>query len=477
MRKTSVLTAAVLSFGISFGIAAMAPLCAQRHPGGINIGGGYPLVSSSWGEGAYTCNKNSPVYTTLWNFTSPGTLTYFPYYWHGARMDVDNRSYVHVAAATNAPQYTHTGGVYVFDQLTQSARTIAKNAQDFASASGLEVTSDGDYLVVANTPAPASNHHLLRVKPSGGYSTVLTTAQLGYTAQFIHAAREDVASGDVLVPISGTQGSTVNPVLAVSGDNALRTFHASTSGPFPPYGFEQDHRTGDCYYSTGSRIMRFEPGNRPQVLAADLSTILPPATTGHGAVLENQTIANPQLIVHVHSYANSGSRTWLCWFDRQANWTVTKTTAYFTASNRQKVLAYPNLDIFHDKNNYIQPIKTAARSWSIDIDMPAYALKSYIMLPTLSGHVPGFRVDTRRVFLNWDAATNAAVQNAIPGVWSQGSGILGTSGRANGKLNLTNVGLPSGLQFVVHLVVAVVDPSAPSGVSFITEATPLQVNT
>lgn len=447
--------------------AAATGALAQPHPEGINAGGGYPVNGTNFGAGVYTLDKQQAVHTTVWNLTVPGAATYLPNYWRDARMNIDNRTHVYVTGENSSPSFTQTSGVFAFDPQSKATVPIAQDPSALYIGNGIELTTDGDYLVAAQRPT--NDTHLLRVTPTGTVQTVLTTVQLGMSAAFRYPIRRDVATGDIVVP------SGANPVLAVANDGSVRTFCVGGNGIQPTFGFEQYIRSGAYYYSTQSFVLRFQQGGTGPQTAANLTQIVG-GLSATGGVFENQTINNPQMIMHVHSQSASiGSKTWLCWFDRTQNWTVTKTIQHFTSATFAKVLAYPYCDLFHEQNNYVQPIQTGRLQWAIRLQSRAFAGRRYILLPTVSGHVPGFPLDSRRVFLNWDAVTNVAVRNLIPSVFSQGAGSLGATGGATATLDLSKVGLPNGVKFVIHLTLAVIDPNAPSGIAFITEPFPLRV--
>ena len=92
---------------------------------------------------------------------------------------------------------------------------------------------------------------------------------------------------------------------------------------------------------------------------------------------------------------------------------------------------------------------------------------------TLSGVRPGVTFpDGRTIFINPDLVTVLTVNSQLPGIFSQGSGILDPNGTAVGKLNMT--AFPK-LGLTAHIIALVLDQSAYSGIGLITDPYVIQL--
>lgn len=450
-----------------------APLHAQDHPGGIVLGGGYPNQSAQFLSGSYVVDKTmAGRFTTIWTLQSPAT--YRPSSWVAAAMDVDNQCYVHTTGQ-GISGYTHTTGVFRFDPQTAAVTTIAYNSVDFSIGLGLAVGQDGDYFI-ASSAVQALDYRIYRAPGDGSYSTVLSTNQLN-GENFTFAIHRDVGSGELLVPTSGGNGALRSPVFRVSDLGTVSTWHASTKGPVPGQGWDQEIATGDMLFCMTNKLYRSTAGNAPTTVVLDLNTVLPGGRFADGGVFENQSKGNPQFIVNAYSQSplvGYGNR--LMWLDGTNNWTITKTVDPVYSTSATQII-FPLGRPFHDRANYVQTIRRTNTRWDIDLNLPAHPGAPYVIAASLSGCRPGFGIDTRRVWLNPDPVLFATLRRELPGIFGQGPRVLDVRGSAAGYVDIGPLGLPRGIQATLHIGAAVLDPNAPNGLAFITEPVPLVVRT
>lgn len=453
-------------------LAAMLPLTAsaQPHPGGLVFSSGSRFSKPAAGyRGVYIANPTTGAWSTLFE----PSATYDPAAWMQAAMDRDNRSYVH--AVNNASQ-THTEGVYSYDPSTGRVATIVFAPTEFSTgATGVTVTQDGDYLIT-------SVQGLFRADGSG----TLTTVMLAPSSflPFSSPIARDVESDRILITSQPIIPFGNAAILAMTYDETfttLRTFSASLGAAG---NWVQRLATGEFIGTRSAlrapaELQRFDAGSGPTVLTTMnfvLNSILPGTGVGNCA-FENQSTANPQLIVYGATEVRSGeAQSKLEFRDPQNNWAVTRTVVLHTGGPL-------NGQPWHDagggglfaRSNYIQTVKTGPKTWDIKLSAPTFGGKPYALLVGRSGIRPGVGIDTRRIWLNPDQLVWASTYNLLAPIFDVGPRMLDANGEATGSIDLTNVAMTPGTQIVTHMVLFVLDPSAPSGVSFITEPKPFTI--
>lgn len=444
---------------------------AQTHPGGLVAGGGYPSARIHR-EGTFVFSKTqSLTYTTIFTENAPGN--YNPGGWWQTAMDVDNRSYVHVTGI--CCNYNPGHGVFRFDPTTQKATTIFQSRNDVQWGYGLVVTQDGDYLALAESNT-SGDWRVYRADGTGAYTTVLQSAAIGATASFFSAMGRDAATGDVVFATDGTPGS---PVLALRNDGTVRTFAsgvpATFSLPAPSTGLPQQLATGDLYYleprnlRDGSRLWRIAKNGARSTIGGRVD--VGGSYLAYSAIFENQSIANPQLIVHCH-FDTTGNR--FVWLDPSNGFVRTKTIDTVQTGTRASTFAEDGT-LLHDRSNYVQTVRRGPLVWDIRMSVPTMPGKAYALVASQSGFSPGISVDSRKIWLNPDLTTAFTAFNTFPSIFNGGPGTLDANGEALGRWDFSSLGLPPGYELLFHTVLLVLDPSAPSGIAFITEPTVLRV--
>lgn len=457
-RKIMMIGGAMLLGASTFGLA-------QPHAGGVLIGGGYPSNSTSYLNGLYSVDRATGKMTTVVDtFTARR-----PYYFNQTQMDVDNRTIALVTSGTNNTLYNLTYGLFRYNPATMRFSTIARSTMDFEDLSGLSIGQDGGYYITGYGRDTSNSIHyrVYRVAPSGQWTTVLSTLQLGYRQVFSSASIRDVDTGDLLIPADVSVGFFARPVYSLSHDGTIGTWNTSSGGPNPPYGMAQEIATGDLLHISGRTLYRTQKGRT----ATSSGSITSLVNSAYGVVFENQSVANPQLIAHSVVVGSSKTTATLEFIDPTTR-TVTKTVT-FVNTNTRTLSPYPSRPALNGNARYIQTVRTGSRTWDLKLSAPAYPNKPYVVAAGFSGVRPGVPFVGRHIWLNLDPLVPLTVDNKIPSVFDPGPLMLDGNGNATGKINTGF--LPPAITLGLHIVLLVIDPAAPQGVAFITEPFPVTV--
>jgi len=451
---------------LCFGLALAAAGVAQPHPGGVMMGTGYPENNLSYLNGLFVAGKDGTFTTLVDTYTATR-----PDWFLDVQMGIDNESVVFGCKGSSSSLYNLTYGIFRCDPKSGKYTTLARDTKDFKQVYGLVATQDGAWHVCsqATDAKNQTTYHIYEVSNTGGWSTILTTVELGHKQQWIYPVGRDCTSGDLLIPSSGTVGFFTRPVYALATDGTVSTWNMSSSGPQPQYGWTQEIASGDMLYLNRNTLYRTPPGRLPMTSKAVKGFS---GVYTYGLVYENQSTAKPALITYGARQLTTLTEASLFWIDPQLS-EVTQTKTFLQA-NAKIAVPYGTADIKHHQTRYIQTVKTAAGKWDLRLSFPAYPKKGYVLAAGLSGVRPGLLFpDGRHVWLNFDDLVPLVVDNKIPFVINPGPLVLDANGRATGKINMSWAELPLGV--TVHFLVAVLDPAAPMGVALITEPYPLQL--
>jgi len=379
-------------------------------------------------------------------------------------MDLDNRRLVFGTRGLTGTLYSLTHGVFRYDPATMHYTTIARSTLDFELVYGLVANQDGDWY--ANALGKDQNlfrkYAVYRIGNGGGWTTVLTTMQLGVDQGFTFPIGRDVDTGDLLIP----SFLSPYPVYALSHQGRISTWHASLLGPTPTAGWAQEIATGDMLYAEGRAVYRAQKGGNPT--SFQVVSLMHPQGS-QAVVFDNQSAPTPQLIAYAYRQTDTDTTASLAFIDLKAP-SVTRSVTFIQAANRAPI-PYPAVHILHHRTRYIQPVKTGPAAWDLNFSFPAFPGRGYVVGANLTGVRPGFALaDGRHVWLNYDPLLPLTVKNQIPWILDPGPLVLDAGGRAQGHLDARYFPLP--LNIVIHIVVAVIDPMAPGGIAFLTEPYP-----
>ncbi len=450
--------------------ALLAP--AQPHPGGIVF---HNPDSSRTRSGVYVADRTT---NGVWSTLFTPSATYNPASWTQAVMGPDNRTIVHGTVGTRGLQ---DHGVFAYDPTTGAVTTIASDATAFGTptaglggagytegAHGVIVDQDGNYLI-------ASNNGLYLADGSGAFTTLRTVPSPAHLVK-------DATTGDVVYFEYST-----SPFFARSPVTALRLSNDNISTTVQSLGSEalftdqsnkwvQQLSTGDFLhpFGTGFRVplLRFNPTQGPTTLTTIdvLGNLYATMAGANRCAFENQSQANPQLLVYGTESNQDTISAKILSLDPQNSWAVTNTNVlekkiYLGTSDYFRTSGV----LFNDRANYIQTVKTGVCTWDIKLSAPTYGGKNYALIAGASGYWPGVSIDSRRIMINPDVLAWATAYNLIPSVFNPGPMVLDANGAATGTIDLTGLNLPAGTRFLTHMVLLVLDKAAPNGIAFITE--------
>jgi hypothetical protein len=447
-------------------VTAAATVSAQPHPGGVLVGGGYPIPAAYTMNGLFRVDRFTGTLTTIVDTTNPPRPNWIL---HG-QPGMDNSSLVFGCLGAQASTlYGLADGIFRHDPGTRTYTTLAHSPIDFLRVDGMVGDQDGDWLVTSlGLQGLSTKSALYRVSDSGrGWTTILSTLRLGQR-QYLHHVATDVDTGDLLV----STGVSPRPIYALTRGGALSTWHLSSRASGLSFlHWVQDVETGDLLSMiSGSRVVRLSKGNAdPPIIP--VAGIWP--ESAHDIAFENQSLARPLVVTYAHQRTSSLTTARLHYLDPARNFAVVRSLT-FAKGNQAARTPYLLTSIANESDRYVQTIRRAQRVWDLRLAFPGRNGRGYVVAAGLSGIRPGLRLpDGRHVWLNLDALVPLVVGNKIPAVFAPGPGVLDHRGRATGRIDVSRLGLPPGL--TVHVVVLVLDPAAPQGIAFITEPVPLQL--
>jgi hypothetical protein len=430
---------------------------AQTHPGGIMIGG--QVASTVYERGISRIDPVTGRLTTLVDSELPGGKSFVQ---SAYRTAADNHHVVFGTIGTYQSAYQFKYGVFRADPNTGLVRTLAHKREDFSWVRGVALTQDGEWLVQSPSLF-GSDHRIYRIQSSGGYTTMLTSGQLGFHAQFNVPMERDVDSGHMLVP--------AGPVLRVTGEGAFTTWHTGNGLIPPSLGFSQEIASGDLVYLSGQTLYRTARGNGPT------TTIFKPPVQPeviYCAKFDNQSLATPMVLTVGTVRRSTLSSASVHWIDPIAK-KVVKSVTIRKANARVRVPdTYKEIDFY--RSRYIQTVRTGAGRWNIYLQFPTRPARNYVLVAGMSGVRPGFRTpDGRHVWLNPDSLFWLTLGNLAPGIFDPGPGVLGVQGRAQGRVDVSALSPRQPLGATIWMIALVLDAAAPSGISFVTEPYPLSL--
>lgn len=421
---------------------------AQSHPERMIVGGGFPAAPSDPVNlpGIYLVQPTTGSLVTFNDYTV-GSV----YYMRDISNDFDNRSLVFGTGYSSTSSMMVQSGLYHYNPLTGSYRTLIYDPVNLSRVNGTEATQTGHWHIVATNQSQTGSG-VYDVDPQGFYTTITSAA--GNTINL--AIARDVDSGNTIVPRKS------NGVIEVTHYGTTSSFTSS----IVPVGRDIDQRIADgaFYFTQNTGLYRFARNGPVQQV-----TSLPRAATGIS--FDNQSLQNPRLYV----YAINGNPQGADVFELDPNnaFTVTKTTPVIPAGPGGKI-PWGNAQALHYQTRYVQTALASPRRYQLLLSFPTFANKSYVVAMTVSGIRPGFKVaGQRQVWLNPDPLTTASLTGALAGVFNPGPLVLSATGRAVGSIDLRPV---ASVPVVAHLVAAVIDPAAPGGLAFITEPYPLRLD-
>jgi len=451
---------------LGLSILGTSAVSAQPHPGALLIGGGYPHVSQDWIYGLVAVDKSTGSFTTLID-TGRLSINHI----EDLAMDVDNRTYVFCTYGSDNSLRCHSG-VFKYDRATNTVTTIAASMQEASRFQYcLKPTQDGDWIhACAGTgPTPLFNAILRHTGPSA-WTTVATADSITAGLKFYWDGFLDYDTGDILIHSDGrTLAGHRNPIFSVTAHGTLGTWNGSAHGGNTLWGGGMRIADGHVYSSWGSDVYQMQKGSQPRTTIAHLAIQF-----GHtrAFLFENQSAARPEALILTTAAVSTLYLSQLVHVD-PANWTITKTTDVVRATS--KVPLPGGKDMYHDRDRYIATVRTAPRRWDLRLSAPAFPGRSYVLGAGASGIRPGVTIpDGRHIWLNPDPLTVATVGGLLGTFLNPGGGTLDARGSAAGWLDLRALG-PSRLGGVIHLMLLVLDPGAPSGIAFITEPYPFQI--
>jgi len=359
-------------------------------------------------------------------------------------------------------------GIFTYDPSTRQYSTIVYNPVEFEETQSITMNQDGDYFVVASTLAMHPDR-VYRVTPSGQYSTVLWSGNLGWLNGGFSTLAKDIDTGHLLVPFMGAS-QLPNSIIGLPEHSPTYMYHGSRRGPRVYLNHDQEIATRDHFLNEGSNeVYRYSLGTTRATLLTTLPLLGLEYAQGH--VIENQSTPDPQIIAY--ALRRNPTRASLLFLDPARNMTITRTVTFINSPGQARA-PYPYTQLHHYGNRYIQTERTGNRRFLVNLNFPTFPSRRYVLALGLSGVRPGLTLaDGRHIWLNPDALTFLSIANLIPAVFSPGSQQLDTRGSAMGVLDLTAV--PGPLHTALHMVAAVLDPAAPEGIAFITEPYPFQL--
>jgi len=447
-----------------------AAAAAQPHPGKLLLGGGYPTPgSTTYLAGFFRVDKQTGAYTTVIDTGTSPTRTY--YVWDMA-MDLDNQGYKLATGGTSSTLYDYRNGVFDYDPVSSTWATFAAGFTEFSSWNyAIKADQNGDWTHVARSSA-GTLYGIYR-HSGGSFTTVATTLTIGNPTAFSASSTIDYATGDLLLPSSGTATTSIrSPVYQVRYDGTITTWNASAFGGYPREGVKQRIANGNLYYLASGRVVEVRPGT---AAATTIATVAAGAGTAYGFLFENQTAAATRAICVSRTAVTTLYNYRLHELDPDGAWAVTRTASIVPDSPTLVPTPYPFQQLHHENDRYIQTVRSGSRRWDVLFQNPFFAGKGYVAAATCSGIRPGFALlDGRRVWINVDPCVFVTVQNLVPTIWNAGPGTLDAAGRAKGWIDVGSVS-PAELGVYLHLVLAILDNAAPSGIAFVTEPYALRI--
>ena len=415
-------------------------------------------------------------------------------------MDYDNKNLLMNMSGTSSTTYPWSGSLVRYD-MTANAWSIVARIPPVREHAGpgsykygypynnVFVDQNGDYLysiyMYDRHTSPTTTYYYTRGvykydRATASVSTVMTTTQVGLYEYFYHIGK-DVDSGKILINGGRSQTSpttmryavhTLNPEDGYNPANLGTWNDGSVYGWYPSTrGNEQNVKNGylERPYYRGYRVQQLQPGSGSMTTIATIPTTSLPYTTfyGYSGKYDLQTAKDPEFILNGY-YSTRGA--WAVHYDVNT-WTYKSTDTYMTSVTHPAYRYYYNYNFEFYQGRNIQTVADpkVANKWDILLSVPHLAKMPYVLAAGASGVRPGIALpDGRNINLNFDMVVFVTLNNLLPGIWNGGPGVLDANGEAKGSLDLSMFPIPAaGLGQPIWIVMAVLDPKAPSGFAYL----------
>ncbi len=406
------------------------PLTAQNHPETFILSGSSIQMLTGTG-----------TVTTLIN--NPGSA-------HGVAMDVDNKNVLFGVTATNTT--VPAIGLFSLDPNTGTYTTVVTDTALSAEVTEVIVDGQGDYIVGGEG---ATGYGVYRVRGGSVIGTIFTTLASGVTGSVTGGLIQDIDDGDFVLQLFG--GSGPHALIKVAADGgAVTSILALPNGP--RYDFAQSYATGNYLVGANDSSVGilYEVTKAGGVTTA---TTLTNRFAFNVPTADRQSAAAPRLI---HPYIGDIHYTDMS--------TFTVTSVAVSGSS----VSPRGMTVYQSRN--IQPVRTGAGTWTIRYSFPGDAGKGLLSCASLLGVRPGVTLaDGRTIRFNFDGLAYVSLAGAAAPYFTGSPTFLDGSGEATGGIDVTS--LPTGLDFVIHIIAVVVDGAAPLGVGAIADPVVLRITT
>ena len=423
-------TITIISLLLALGLAGVAG--AQPYQGPIVVGGSSIQTLTLTGAQKY-----------VWN--NPGSAI-------GMTMDLANNEVLFSDSAAK--------GWLSIDVTTGTVTTILTNTAIFDYPTELVIDQNGDHIMVGAGPFGVSGYGIYKVSGST-ITTITTTLAMGVAASFTGGLEIDIDSGNLLAQLYGGSAGP-HPLLSIAADGTFTTITPNTSGFGARFQFTQDIRTGDLYVGSIDSGAGLGLLLRVNKSTGAVSTV---ATNGSDKYCWN--------VIHADRASSSLPQLFSSYL-KYVYFTDLKSFTVTSVATSSQAVSPRSMEILGSRN--LQTVRTATKgagAWDIQLNCPHHPSKAYLLGMTLSGVRPGVTFpDGRTIFINPDLVTVLTVNSQLPGIFSQGSGILDPNGTAVGKLNMT--AFPK-LGLTAHIIALVLDKSAYAGIGLITDPYVIQL--
>lgn len=359
----------------------------------------------------------------------------------GAALEVDNGDLLVAHSRQSGPQ--HVGGVHRISRAGQVLGTLISTATHPGIYNDVALTADGDYAIAAG-PVDATPGHVTIARRGGGLTTVFT----GNTASGPLAIATDQRTGDLVV-LEGPLPHTALLSVPLEGGAA------TTIAVLPIGGSQiaQDQRTGDWLVGastglpSGAVVLRVTS-------AGVVSTVLASGFVDAAALcVERASAYRPTA-----HFATGPFGTGVHALDL-ANQRVTTIAS---------VPVYAHAHLIPEASVNVAPVRREPGLVDVSVSFPTQGGWDYVLAISASGCRPGVRLsDGRRILLNPDALTFAAVANRLGSVFTGGAGRLGATGLGSAAVDTRTLRGVAGVR--LWCVALTLDRSAPNGIRTISE--------
>lgn len=407
--------------------------CAQNHANGLVFtgGSGNPVALGHYNGG--TVNTIIPA----------GALGSTVTLYRGT-LDIDNASYV-------IPYFniaSDVGLLHVDRQQNRSSIVLSTLSIFAPQVRHVRLSEDGGFDVLMSGGL-LGNPSLSHVNRAGRITTLIASASINSPMAFTR----DIDTGDYYIWDAGglftpdrlhhvaADGSSITSIIQLPASIATNLIDV-----------EIDHDTGHLFVSSTRGVQRIDPvGGLSTVIAGGIFNLTGPM------YMDRTSSPRPRLVAVVGS-TNPSPASLLYSIDLNTHAITTiSTTALLTPTN----------DAFPDRSANLVTLQRGPASWELSVSIPGAGNKPYAVPLGVSGARPGFFVGRRRVALNPDVFTFLSVNGLMGPIYRNGLGRLDNAGRASAILNLRGIPGLTGLR--VFAVAAAVDPTAPNGLSVITD--------